>query len=224
MDTKHLYSSGWRDHKKGLQTNFSWRRLFRKNSLVAFALGSGLIGLFLIFFGVPWISEQMSQARGSLSKMENQPNPLPSSEAKKAVPIDPASLNLDPAHLSDRLVLERGGMPLIVESSLNPDLQDYIVHLLQNSQSLKAAVVVLRPDDGRILAMASYDKDQNGGDLCLKADFPAASLFKIVSAAAAFEFAGFTPEKTVYFEGRKHTLYKSQLKQRRGKYTSKIRV
>jgi len=222
MDTKHLYSSGWRDHKKGLRSNFSWRRLFRKNSLVAFALGSALIGLFLIFFGVPWISEQMSQARGSLSKMEIQASPLPGREAKKTVPIDPESLNLDPAHLSDRFVLERGGVPLIVESSLDSGLQDYIVHLLQNSQSVKAAVVVLRPDDGRILAMASYDKDQNGGDLCLKADFPAASLFKIVSAAAAFEFAGFTPEKTVYFEGRKHTLYKSQLKQRRGKYTSKL--
>ena len=222
MDTKHLYSSGWRDHKKGLQTRFSWRRLFRKNSLVAIALGSALIGLFLIFFGVPWISEQMSQARGSLSKMEGQASPLPGREAKKAVPIDPESLNLDPANLSERFVLERGGMPLIVESSLDSGLQDYIIHLLQNSHNLQAAVVVMRPDDGRVLAMASHDKDPNGGDLCLKADFPAASLFKIVSAAAAFEFAGFTPEKTVYFDGRKHTLYKRQLKQKRGKYTSKI--
>ncbi|MBC8178537.1 MAG: hypothetical protein ISR61_05850 [Desulfobacteraceae bacterium] len=222
MDTKHLYSSGWRDHKKTPQIHSLWRRLFRKKSLVAFALGSVLIGLFLVFFGVPWMSEQMSQARGSLSKTENQTSPLLGREAEKAVPIDPQSLNLDPANLSERFVLERGGMPLIVESSLDSSLQDYIIHLLQNSQNLQAAVVVMRPDDGRILAMASYDKDQNGEDLCLKADFPAASLFKIVSAAAAFEFAGFTPEKTVYFDGRKHTLYKRQLKQKRGKYTSKI--
>jgi peptidoglycan glycosyltransferase len=164
----------------------------------------------------------MSQARGTLSKIETQAGPLPGREVEKAVPIDPESLNLDPANLSDRFVLERGGVPLIVESSLDSGLQDYIIHLLQNSQNLQAAAVVMRPDDGRILAMASFDKDQNSGDLCLKADFPAASLFKIVSAAAAFEFAGFTPEKTVYFNGRKHTLYKSQLKQRRGKYTSKI--
>jgi len=222
MDTKHLYSSGWRDHKRGLQSNFSWKCLIGKNFLVAFALGSALIGLFLILFGVPWISEQMNQARGGLSKIENQASPLPEREAKKTVPIDPESLNLDPSNLSGRFVLERDGVALIVESSLDSGLQDYIVQLLQNSQSLKAAAVVLRPDDGRILAMATYDKDQKGGDLCLRADFPAASLFKIVSAAAAFEFAGFTPEKKVYFEGRKHTLYKRQLKQRRGKFTSKI--
>jgi len=222
MDTKHLYSSGWRDNKEGLQTHSLQRRLFRKSSLIAFALGSTLIGLFLIFFGVPWISEQMSQARGSLSKAESQASPLPGREVEKAVPMVPESLNLDLANLSSRFVLERGGIPLIVESSLDSGLQDYILDLLQNSQSLQAAAVVMRPDDGRILAMASYDKDQNSGDLCLKADFPAASLFKIVSAAAAFEFAGFTPDKTVYFDGRKHTLYKSQLKQRRGKYTSKI--
>ncbi|MCJ7687280.1 MAG: hypothetical protein MUO68_23625, partial [Desulfobacteraceae bacterium] len=165
MDTKHLYSSGWRDHKKGLQVHSSWRRLFRKNSLVAFALGSTLIGLFLIFFGVPWISEQMNQARGSLLKTENQASPLPGREAEKSVPMVPANLNLDPAHLSSRFVLERDGMSLIVESSLDSGLQDYILDLLQNSQNLKAAAVVLRPDDGRILAMASYDKDQNGGDL-----------------------------------------------------------
>lgn len=222
MDTKHLYSSGWRDHKKGLQIHSSRRHLFGKTSLVVLVLGSVAIGLFLTFFGVPWISEQMNQARGSLSRIEGQASPLQGRESEKTFSIDPESLNLDPAHLSDRFVLERGGEPLIVESSLDSDLQDYIVHLLQKSQNLKAAAVVLRPDDGRILAMASYDKDQNGGDLCLKADFPAASLFKIVSAAAAFEFAGFTPDKTVYFEGRKHTLYKRQLKQKRGKYTSKI--
>ena len=222
MGTKDLYSSGWRDNRKELQTNFFWRRLFRKNSLVALALGSALIVPFMIFFGVPWISEQISQAHGSLSKTEHQATHLPGSTAKKPVSIDPESLHLNPTHLSDRFVLKRGGVPLIVESSLDSGLQDYIVQLLQKSRNLKAAVVVLRPDDGRVLAMASYDKDQKGEDLCLKADFPAASLFKIVSAAAAFEFAGFTPGKTVYFDGRKHTLYKHQLKQKKGKYTSKL--
>jgi len=101
MDTKHLYSSGWRDHKKTPQIHSLWRRLFRKKSLIAFSLGFTLIGIFLIFFGVPWISEQMSQARGSLSKMENQAGSLPGREVEKAVPIDPESLNLDLANLSE---------------------------------------------------------------------------------------------------------------------------
>jgi len=141
---------------------------------------------------------------------------------RKRLSFEIADLKLDPAHLADRFVLERAGKSLIVESSLDPDLQSYITALLQKSQTLKAAVVVLRHDDGRVLAMASYDKEGSGESLCLRADFPAASLFKIVSAAAALESAGFTPEQTVYFDGYKHTLYKRQLKQKRGKYTSKI--
>jgi cell division protein FtsI/penicillin-binding protein 2 len=43
-----------------------------------------------------------------------------------------------------------------------------------------------------------------------------------VSAAAALESAGYTPDQTVFFQGRRHTLYKQQLKQTRNKYTNKI--
>jgi cell division protein FtsI/penicillin-binding protein 2 len=81
-------------------------------------------------------------------------------------------------------------------------------------------VVVLSPHDGRIIAMAGYDANSGTSHLNLKADYPAASLFKIVSAAAALEAAGFTPDKMLYFRGRRHTLYKSQLKQTKGRYTT----
>jgi cell division protein FtsI/penicillin-binding protein 2 len=74
--------------------------------------------------------------------------------------------------------------------------------------------------DGRIQAMASYSADGNGENLCLKADFPAASLFKIVTAAAALEAAGFTPTKEVAFQGSKHTLYKYQLKPSQQRFTA----
>ena len=89
-----------------------------------------------------------------------------------------------------------------------------------SSRTLQAAVVVLGPDDGRILAMASHDSSGNSENLCIKADFPAASIFKSVSAAAALESAGFTPDRPVFFRGGKHTLYKSQLKETKGRYTS----
>ena len=131
-------------------------------------------------------------------------------------------LNLDPAHLENRFTLEKEGVPLVVESSLDPDLQAFILDLLEKSKTLKAAVVVMRPDDGRILAMVSYDSESEGASLCLKADYPAASLFKIISAAAALESAGFSPEKSVSFVGRKHTLYKNQLKNRKSRYAATI--
>ncbi|MBW1779907.1 MAG: hypothetical protein JRL30_04130 [Deltaproteobacteria bacterium] len=220
MSTNHLYSSGWREHTRTLQHNSPGKKLFKRPLILILFSGCLLAGLVFFFLGVPWISEQMGRIGSSSSAMEKTGDL--DDATRKRLSFEIADLKLDPAHLADRFVLERAGKSLIVESSLDPDLQSYITALLQKSQTLKAAVVVLRHDDGRVLAMASYDKEGSGESLCLRADFPAASLFKIVSAAAALESAGFTPEQTVYFDGYKHTLYKRQLKQKRGKYTSKI--
>jgi cell division protein FtsI/penicillin-binding protein 2 len=130
-------------------------------------------------------------------------------------------LELDVASLSDHFFVERDGTRLKVQSSVDADLQDYILSLLKRSRTVQAAVVALNPMDGRILAMANYEEEGKGDNLCTKAIFPAASLFKIVSAAAALETAGFTPDRTVIFTGGKHTLYKSQLKKKAGRYATK---
>jgi cell division protein FtsI/penicillin-binding protein 2 len=85
---------------------------------------------------------------------------------------------------------------------------------------LQAAVVVMNPYDGRILAIASHDQGEGGENLCLKADFPAASVFKIVSTAAALESAELRPDSDLNFTGRKHTLYRRQLKSPAGRGAS----
>jgi penicillin-binding protein A len=183
---------------------------------------SGILfaGLLFFFLALPWLTEQTGQAGSHYSSMRKAPTTEASPEGP--VVLELADLDLNPARLGDRLVLERAGESFIIESSIDTDLQNYIVDLLQKSHTVKAAVVVLRPDDGQILAMADYDAKGNGERLCLEADFPAASLFKIVAAAAALEHAGFTPEKKVYFDGYKYTLYKRQLKQTRGRYTTEM--
>jgi cell division protein FtsI/penicillin-binding protein 2 len=77
------------------------------------------------------------------------------------------------------------------------------------------------PATGRILSMVGYDKTDPSNNPCLD-NFPAASVFKIVTAAAAVEKCGFNSDSTLEFNGRKHTLYKSQLKNRTNKYTNHI--
>jgi peptidoglycan glycosyltransferase len=134
--------------------------------------------------------------------------------------ISPLNLSLNPGDETQFLVVN-GGEKLKVEVSLDAPLQAYILELLRRSRTFQTAVVALKPTNGQILAMASYGKDGETENLCLKADFPAASIFKIISAAAAIEASGFTPEKTVAFKGKKHTLYKSQLKQDEGRYSTK---
>ncbi|EFK06204.1 penicillin-binding protein, transpeptidase domain protein [delta proteobacterium NaphS2] len=221
MDNRFPYSSGWRDHNP----NFGKKRTKR-----FFSKRVGLLVLFLcllatayiLFFPVPWYQDHAKRNGNALSAITKPDSAKKKEVFEKLLIGGIEDLNLDPAHIENRFTLKKEGIPLIVESSVDTDFQAYIQHLLETSNTLKAAVVVMRPDDGRILAMASYDRERNGESLCLKADYPAASLFKIVSAAAAFEFADFSPDKTVSFVGRKHTLYKNQLKEKKSRYSEKI--
>ena len=217
----HNDYSGWRDYQKRIQRDARKKHIqTRLLSLALYAGGSFLVLVF-VFCVVPRISGHLGQASLNPYSTKKKPNAI----AGKPSTLDPAfflkELNLNPAQLRDHYVLEKGGKNFDIRSSLDSALQDYILRLLQRSRTLQAAVVVLSPDDGRVLAMANYDKEGNGENLCVKADFPAASIFKIVSAAAAIESAGFTPDQTVFFQGRRHTLYKQQLKKTVNRYTNK---
>lgn len=107
-------------------------------------------------------------------------------------------------------------------TTLDPDLQKSAVSMLDRKWARHIAIVVMEPETGRILAMASHDRNDPEANPCLSAEFPAASLFKIITAAAAIEGRGFKPEKRISFNGGKYTLYKSQLKDTQNKYTNSI--
>jgi len=112
---------------------------------------------------------------------------------------------------------------IIIQTTIVPKLQNYIYRLLEHSKTEEAAVVILNPTDGSVMAMASYSKDGHAKtNLCLDVLFPAASLFKIVSASAAIEKARFTPDRMLTFLGRSHTLYKNQLTNKVNKYSTRI--
>ncbi|MFC1798215.1 penicillin-binding transpeptidase domain-containing protein [Thermodesulfobacteriota bacterium] len=118
--------------------------------------------------------------------------------------------------------VSHNGQDLKVETSLDPTLQRYIQKTLKQSTSRYIAIVVMNPESGKILSMVSYDKTNPEHNPNIDKHFPAASIFKIVTAVAAIEKCGFNQDTTFSYNGRKHTLYKSQLKQRTNKYSNKI--
>jgi cell division protein FtsI/penicillin-binding protein 2 len=186
-----------------------------------------LLFFYMVLIGVTytasWIladGERSEDGDLTTTKWENF---QPEKYGKQDLPSLLRGLNLDGVTTMQRHPLNTGGMRLTVEVPIDTGLQKYILALLRRSLTYQAAVVVLKPKTGQILAMADYNKDPKGEreNLCLKADFPAASLFKIVSAAAAVEARGFTPGKTVVFRGMKHTLYNSQLRKTEGRYSRK---
>ena len=120
------------------------------------------------------------------------------------------------------ITIEYKDQPLTVETTLDPELQESILKEISKSTARQVAVVVMEPETGRIISMSGYDRDRTDSNPCVATCFPAASIFKMVTAAAAIESRDFSPDTPLHFNGRKHTLYKSQLKDTRNRYTTTI--
>jgi len=92
----------------------------------------------------------------------------------------------------------------IVFYSIDPELQRFAEALVAQAAVPHAAVVAMEPRTGRILAIA--EKSSSIKDLALHAGFPAASLFKLVTTAAALEKGAIQPDSIVNFRGGNYSL------------------
>ena len=107
-----------------------------------------------------------------------------------------------------------------VVHSLDLDLQNYISEKLYTRTSRYIGIVVSDANTGKIKAMVYLDKTDPNNNPCISDTFPAASVFKIISAAAALEIKDFSADQKFPYNGRSHTLYKSQLKNKTNHYTN----
>lgn len=106
-----------------------------------------------------------------------------------------------------------------VFTTLDEELQTKLIKLLCRYHPLLGAGVLLDLETGAVQAMADYRKDgENGciepekcGNLCLASVFPAASLFKIVTAYGVLDKKRVTRKAHYPVIGRHHTLYSYQL-------------
>ncbi len=109
-----------------------------------------------------------------------------------------------------------------VDTTLDMSLQRYMLKKIDRSISRYIAFVAMDPSTGKILSMVDFDKTDPTSNLCIDKRFPAASTFKIITAAAAIEKCGFNPKSKVGYNGNRYTLYKIQLKKRTNRYTNRI--
>jgi cell division protein FtsI/penicillin-binding protein 2 len=113
--------------------------------------------------------------------------------------------------------IDLSGKKLMVATTVDPNLQQFLSDQLMRKTSLHLAIVVMEPSTGKILAMVSHNRPNPGQNACTEILFPAASIFKIIAAASAVEATGLSPHSRMGFEGSKHTLYKAQLRESLGK-------
>jgi len=99
--------------------------------------------------------------------------------------------------------LEGGGRAIL---TLDPRLQARLERSLLAWGVPWGAVVVMEPTTGRVLALAAHSRaEPSRKDLATAALAPAASIFKVVTAAALLE-EGVPAEETVCYHGGKHRL------------------
>jgi len=110
-----------------------------------------------------------------------------------------------------------------IQYSIDPKLQGTVQRLLRKYGPDYGAFVALEPETGRVLAMASYNRaGRDVGNLALQNTFPAASVFKVVTAAAAIDQGKANYATVLPFNGKSTSLYKSNvLKHKTTKWTRK---
>ncbi len=111
-----------------------------------------------------------------------------------------------------------------VEYTFDKDLHNHIASIYRAYKPDYATFVAIDPATGKVLSLTSYVKDEDYvGNFALGASYPAASLFKMVSAAAAIDSKLVSSKTVIPFNGKSTTLYKSQvLRHKDNKYTRRM--
>ncbi len=111
-----------------------------------------------------------------------------------------------------------------VHFTLDKELQEKIESLYERYNPVYAAFVAMDPETGKILAMVDYSTESSEENLNLKASYPAASIFKVVTSAAALGEGKITPHARFAVNGRYTTLYKSNLRDTVNRWTRFISI
>ena len=108
--------------------------------------------------------------------------------------------------------------------SIDVSLQDTVSRLIARHKPDYSAYVAIEPQSGRVLAMHSYNNhDPALGNLAARASFPAASVFKIVTAAAAIDQGKATADTVIPYNGKSSSLYKRQVfEHKNNKWTRRV--
>jgi len=214
----------WRDYQASLKHSSSKSRFNNKKLKYSVA---GLISLLFLGIITCWLgskanysalTEAFSRLTASIIAGHHTSDQFIGKRDAQALLDGKSFVNLKNRSFN----FNANGTKLQVNTSLDIALQNFLLKNLNLSTSRYIGIVGMDPISGRILSMVGFDKTNPSNDPCVDNRFPAASVFKIVTASAAIEECGFNLNSKLTFNGSKHTLYKSQLKDRTNKYTNKI--
>lgn len=118
--------------------------------------------------------------------------------------------NLSTRNLPSEINLSIRGVntPAIIQYTFDATLQNEVQSLYDLYAPDYGSFVAIEAKTGRVLAMVNYSRRKTTENLALKATYPAASVFKMITAAAAISKKKLSPDSVIPYNGQNHTLYK----------------
>jgi len=214
---RNLSLPGWQSHQSLFQKTRDRKTRFRKGirlGIMVLVILLGIYSLVECFTRIADSGETTAKSETTAPPYE-EPRKNDKQVAQQLLQ-DTSLLNLKDASFQ----VTRQDTTLRFDTSIDPSLQDYMLGKLDRKNSRHIALVALDPAAGEILMMAGYDKTNPDSNTCLDNTYPAASIFKIITAAAAVEQGNLDSNAKLMFNGSQHTLYKTQLKDRKNRYTN----
>ncbi|MFH1530681.1 MAG: penicillin-binding transpeptidase domain-containing protein [Pseudomonadota bacterium] len=142
------------------------------------------------------------------------PRPIELESGVDGTQVTPGALSLGAATVEDgRLVQDLGDGRKVVYT-VDPRIQDTMKSMVESYSPPLASVVVMEPSTGRILAMVDYSSidELKGEPLSLRAEAPAASIFKLVSSAALLESGKVATDTPICYSGGKSRITQRHLR------------
>ncbi len=120
--------------------------------------------------------------------------------------------------------LNSDGRDYSIKYTTNDKLEKRIKRLLRMYRSDFASVVVLDNNTGKVLSAIDYTRKTKkfGVSLSFSSTNPAASVFKVITAADLVENTKISKESLFSYNGKSSTLYKYQLKNKKNRWTRTI--
>lgn len=160
-----------------------------------------LLGALAFLLVVFWTTLSFLQAGGKDSRSPASKAPAGSDSSSPIGASSPSFHQIVDGKYTER----RGAYQFIY--TVDPVLQASVEEVLRVHRPPFSAFVALEPKTGKILVLAEYSRNraENGG-IWNRATYPAASVFKIITAACALEKGVLHYDSSVSFKGNQYRL------------------
>ncbi len=111
-------------------------------------------------------------------------------------------------------ISEQSGQAVVghIKYTFDQELHSAMADVYLKYQPDYACFVALDVDSGAILNLTSFVKgDEKLDNLVMRSSYPAASVFKMITAAAGLDLGKVSPSTVIPFNGKSTSLYKSQV-------------